>query len=103
MSDEIKNQEQSEEFEFPLPPPTFEWLILSMSMQAEMHLGHMRAGPEEQPKQNLKAAQHAIDMLAVLQDKTKGNLSYEEERLLSNTLTELRFRYVQASQEKREG
>jgi hypothetical protein len=36
-------------------------------------------------------------MLALIQDKTKGNLSVEEHRLLENSLTELRFRYVQAA------
>ena len=45
---------------------------------------------------NLEIARHTIDLLAMLQEKTKGNLSMEENRMLENTLTELRFRYVQA-------
>jgi hypothetical protein len=102
MSEEV-NQEPTEEFDFPLPPPTFDWLVLSMSMQAEMQLGNVRINAEEKPQRNLKAAQHTIDMLALLQEKTKGNLTYDEERLLSNTLTELRFRYVQAAEEKQQG
>ena len=44
------------------------------------------------------AARHAIDMLAMLQEKTKGNLSLEEQRLIENSLTELRFRFVQVSE-----
>ena len=40
----------------------------------------------------------AIDMLAMLAEKTRGNLSLEEQRLLENSLTELRFRYVQISE-----
>ena len=38
----------------------------------------------------------SIDLLAMLQGKTRGNLTLEEQRLLENSLTELRFRYVQA-------
>ena len=77
-----------------LPPASFEMLILSLGMQAQMELGKGAAQPESTP--NLEIAQHTIDLLSVLQEKTKGNLSLEEQRLLDNTLTELRFRYVQA-------
>ena len=69
-------------------------LILSLGMQAQMELGMGAPNPERPP--NLDIARHTIDLLAVLQEKTKGNLSLEEQRLLENTLTELRFRYVQA-------
>ena len=78
----------------PLPPASFEMLILSLGMQAQMELGAGLPNPENPP--NLDIARHTIDLLAVLQEKTKGNLSLAEQRLLENTLTELRFRYVQA-------
>lgn len=52
----------------------------------------------EEPAKDLAMARHAIDLLAVLRYKCKGNLSLEEQRLLENSLTELRFRFVQASQ-----
>ncbi len=78
----------------PLPPASFEMLILSLGMQAQMELGMGAPQPENPP--NLEIARHTIDLLAVLQEKTKGNLSLEENRLMENTLTELRFRYVQA-------
>ena len=77
----------------PLPPATFEMLIFSLGMQAQMELG-AGAAPDRPP--NLEVARHTIDLLAVLLEKTRGNLSLEEKRLLENTLTELRFRYVQA-------
>lgn len=90
------------EREVPLPPPSFEFLVLSLRMQAEMSLG---LGPQQdaQPDPDLRLARHFIDLLAVLQDKTRGNLSIEEQRLLDNSVTELRFRYLQAfeSQQKR--
>jgi hypothetical protein len=44
-------------------------------------------------------ARHSIDLLAMLQDKTRGNLAIEEQRLLENALTELRFRFVQAMEQ----
>jgi Domain of unknown function (DUF1844) len=81
--------------EFPLPPPTFEILIFSLKMEAEMRLA-------EEKTPDLRGARHAIDMLAMLAEKTRGNLSYDEQRLLENSLTELRFRYVQAESSRRE-
>lgn len=80
---------------FAPPPATFELLTYSLVMQAEMSL--MGEGENKAP--NLPMARHAIDMLGVLKDKTKGNLSLEENRLLENSLTELRFRYVQVQGE----
>ena len=77
----------------PLPPASFETLVLSFGMQAQFELGC--GGQADQQPPNLDLARHSIDMLSVLQEKTKGNLSMEESRLLENTLTELRFRYVQ--------
>jgi hypothetical protein len=44
-------------------------------------------------------ARHSIDLMAVLLEKTKGNLTLDEQRLLENSLTELRFRFVQVSDE----
>lgn len=83
---------------FPAPPATFEFLVLSLKMQAEMRLGLIPLDENEDPKPDLPAARHAIDLLAMIREKTKGNLSLEEQRLVENSLTELRFRYVQASQ-----
>jgi hypothetical protein len=80
----------------PLPPATFEFFVLSMKMQAEMHLGLMHFGEEkDRPKPDFRVARHSIDLLAMFEEKTKGNLSLDEQRLLENSLTELRFRYVQ--------
>jgi hypothetical protein len=84
---------------FPLPPPTFEFLVFSLKTQTEMKLGLFSFGQEEgeNEKPDLIAARHVIDMLAMIQEKTKGNLSLEEQRLIENSLTELRFRFVQVS------
>ena len=85
--------------DFPLPPPTFEFLVFSLKMQAEIRLGLLPMAVEEKDAEaDLPSARHAIDMLAMLAEKTRGNLTLEEQRLIDNSLTELRFRYVQASE-----
>ncbi len=66
-------------------------------MQAESSLGAAPWAPEKQ-EVNLPIARHTIDMLAVLQEKTRNNLSLDEQRLLDNTVTELRFRFIQATE-----
>jgi len=86
------------ESDFPLPPATFEFLVFSLKTQCEMRLSVFGMG-EETPEPDLPAARHAIDLLAMLAEKTRGNLSLEEQRLIENSLTELRFRYVHASEE----
>jgi hypothetical protein len=87
---------------FPLPPPTFEFLIFSLKTQAEMQLGLFSFGEESKEGPNLPAARHAIDLLSMIAEKTRGNLSMEEQRLIENALTELRFRFVQVSEQKGE-
>lgn len=77
----------------PIPDASIEMLVISLGMQAQMEL--MPPQGDEGPPPNLEIARHTIDLLSVLKDKTKGNLNFEESRLLDNTLTELRFRYVQ--------
>jgi len=84
--------------DYPLPPPTFEFLVFSLKTQAEVQLGLLRLTAESDGKPDLPAARHAIDLLSMISEKTRGNLSLEEQRLIENALTELRFRFVQVSQ-----
>ena len=92
--DEMSDQE------FPLPPATFDFLVLSFKTQAEMQLGLLHFGEEEErPEPNFRIARHTIDMLAMLQEKSRGNLTMEEQRLIENALTELRFRFVQVMEQ----
>jgi len=83
---------------FQLPPATFEFLVESLRLQAEMQLGLMHATSDEEPPRDLDLARHTIDLMAVLLEKTRGNLTLEEQRLLENSLTMVRFRYVQAAE-----
>lgn len=86
---------------YPVPPANFLFLVESILMQAQMQLGLLSFGEKDEndSEPNLPLARHSIDLLGMLQDKTKGNLTVEEQRLLENGLTELRFRYVQVSDE----
>ncbi len=100
MSEVETNPPSQEETRIPLPPASFSFLVLSLRAQAEMQLGLMHFGEEEKPEPDLLLARHTIDMMGILLEKTKGNLTLEEQRLLENSLTELRFRYVQVSEEQ---
>jgi hypothetical protein len=76
-----------------LPPVDFTTFLLSLGSSALMHLGE--PGPAgEKPTVDLALAQHTIDLLSMLQSKTKGNLTAQEEQLLESLLFDLRLRYV---------
>jgi hypothetical protein len=77
-----------------LPPADFATLVLSLGSSAIMYLGEDPQG--NQTERNLPMAKHAIDLLSVLEDKTKGNLSAEEAHILESLLFDLRLRYVEA-------
>lgn len=81
-----------------LPPATFDFLSGSLRIQAEMALGTIKV--EEDAKPDLDMARHFIDLMAMLEEKTRGNLTLEEHRFLENSLTELRFRFVQVAGEQ---
>jgi hypothetical protein len=83
--------------DFPIPPANFSFLVESILMQTQMQLGLLRFDEKDDTEPNLPLARHSIDMLAMLQEKSRGNLTTEEQRLVENGLTELRFRFVQVS------
>ncbi len=95
-SDENLGEVVYDESSFPveLPPADFDFLIYSLRIQAEMHLGLLPFAEKREP--DFAIARHNIDLLAMLQEKTKGNLSIEEQRALDNSVTELRFRFIEA-------
>jgi hypothetical protein len=77
---------------------SFTTFVLSLSTAALQHLGVPATGEgEEHPAVNLQAAQQTIDILEMLEQKTKGNLSEEESKLLGTLLFDLRMRFVEAS------
>ncbi len=72
----------------------FERIILSFTQTAMMQLGLVALDPTQPLEPDLIGARETIDMLAVLQEKTKGNLTARESRLMTETLSELRLAYV---------
>ena len=91
---EIRKQGQShsaKDFEM-----TFEKFVASIYMSALMQLG-LAAPPGEKPVVDLIGARQTIDTLAVLQEKTKGNLTGAEQNMLQNCLYELRMAYLEVT------
>ena len=80
---------------------TFLGFILSLAHTAAVHFGDVPDPVSGQSNPvNLPAAQQMIDILALLEEKTRGNLTAEERQFLDQILYELRLRYVEASQQK---
>lgn len=75
---------------------SFNALVISLASSAAVHFGDLGdpVTGEKQPP-NLIAARHAIDLLSILEEKTKGNLTEEEQQVLKQVLVELRMRFVQ--------
>ena len=72
--------------------------VQSIVTQVLFYLGELTARGTE-PSLNLDMAKHNIDMLGVLEEKTRGNLTEEEQRLLDSALYESRMRYVAIAQQ----
>jgi hypothetical protein len=72
----------------------FASFLISLGTQAFMHLGDIPNPTTQQREKDLPAAKQMIDLLGMLQEKTKSNLDADEERLLQQLLLDLRLRYV---------
>jgi hypothetical protein len=77
-----------------IPVMNFDRLVQSLYMTAAVQMG-AGAGPEEQPRIDIMGARQSIDMLSVLDEKTKGNLNQQEKRLLQNALFDLRMSFLE--------
>lgn len=77
-----------------LPRLDFSTFVLSIIGSAYVHLGDA-PNPEGREERNLVLARQDIDLLSLLEEKTRGNLTGDEERLLSQALYDLRLRYVE--------
>jgi len=82
----------------PEPQLTFTAFVLSLASSAAIHFGDL-ADPEsgEKTAPNLEGASQMIEILSLLEQKTRGNLTPEEQQLLEELLYELRMRFVEAS------
>ena len=81
----------------PLPEGNFAALISMLATQALFAMGLLQVKGQEERKPDLELAKYNIDMLETIEEKTKGNLTEEEEKVLSNTLSELRMGYVRVA------
>lgn len=89
-----KKEERKQRSRGPVPPGNFAALVSTLATQAVYSMGLMAVEGQEQPEPDLEIARFNIDMLATVEEKTKGNLSEDEERVLKSTLSELRMTYV---------
>jgi len=78
-----------------LPPMDFTTFCLSLASSAMIHLGQAPSPETDKPEKNLPLAKQTIDILVLLEAKTRGNLTPEENRLLTAVLYDLRMRFVQ--------
>lgn len=81
-----------------LPQASFPVLVNSLMTQIFFSLGAIEDPQTKKRFIDLALAKHHIDMLAVLEEKTKGNLSEEESKLLDQVIYETRMQYVQVAQ-----
>ena len=91
----LAEQETEEAAAGPLPGPTFLEIVNMIAMQAAVSISGLQHPSGETVPPDLAMAKHLIDLLEVLDTKTKGNLTDEEQKVLSSVLYEIRMRYVQ--------
>jgi len=90
-------QEDISEKEASLPEISFTSLVFSLSTSALIQLGMIQDPNAKEPGKNLPLAKQTIDLISMLKEKTKGNLTSEEEKLMDNILYDLKMRYVKAA------
>lgn len=94
--EEAKIEEASRQ-DIPLPEINFTNFIFSLSTSALIQLGEIQDPLTQQQAKNLPLAKQTIDLIGMLKEKTKRNLTPDEERLIETALYDLRMRYVKAS------
>ena len=82
---------------------SFEKIVLSFAQTAMLQLGLIASDPSQPIEADLLGARETIDMLAVLEEKTRGNVTPQEQRLLDNSLYELRMAWMEIEKRARRG
>lgn len=83
------------------PQISFIAFIFSLASNAAVHFGDLPDPMTNEPREpDLEAASQLIEILAMLEEKTRGNLTAEERQLLDQVIYELRMRYVEARKSK---
>jgi hypothetical protein len=84
---------------YPLPEIDFSSFIFSLSTSALLHLGEIPDPVTHKREKDLPLPKQTIDILGILKEKTRGNLTPDEDKLMENILTDLRWRYVREAKE----
>lgn len=79
------------------PPINFNTFLLGLASTALIHLGESPHPEGGKPERNLVLARQSLDLLSLLREKTRGNLTTEEGRFFETVLADLRFRFIEAS------
>jgi len=95
---EKKEAQQQQETAGPLPKGDFAALISMLVTQALFSLGMLQVDGQDKREPDLNLAKYNIDMLEALEEKTKGNLTEEEQKVLENMLGQVRMAYVKAAE-----
>ncbi|MAV38296.1 MAG: hypothetical protein CMJ59_22890 [Planctomycetaceae bacterium] len=88
------NEDSDQPDSQPPPPASFSVLVTTLATQIMVSLGQFPSPDEKETKPEPAIARHLIDTLAMLEEKTKGNLTDEETGMLTRVLHELRMLYV---------
>ena len=99
-SEEPEKKPKDESKEEALSPLDFTQFILSLASSAMIHLGDVPHPVDGQQRVDLNGAQQTIDILAILEEKTRRNLSPQEESMIKNILADLRVRFVEKKAQK---
>ena len=94
---EKKKEQDESKAHGPLPEGNFAALISMLATQALFALGLLQVKGQEKKEPDLELAKYNIDMLETIEEKTKGNLTEEEEKVLENTLSQVRMAYVKVA------
>jgi hypothetical protein len=80
-----------------LPPPSFNLLVATFASQGAVAFGQIPNPIDGKTEVRLELGRHAIDMLDILEQKTKGNLTDDEAKFLESVLHQLRLAFVEAT------
>lgn len=83
-----------------IPEINFSMFILSLATSVQVHLGVVANPATGKQEMDVDLAKQTIDILGILQEKTKGNLTDEEGRLLEHVLYDLRMMFIEANKKK---
>ena len=95
--EDVEKKKEDKPKRGPLPEGNLAALISMLVTQAFFSLGLLKIEGQEEKEPDLDLAKYNIDMLETIAEKTKGNLSEEEEKVLTETLSQVRMAYVKAA------